>query len=142
MDFLYFPSLFAIRIHEGIIQKSGGLLGIKDKGLIESILAHLQNPNYYKNMEEKLTHLVFSFNKNHCFVDGNKRSSIALGAYFLLLNKRSALVNRFIIEMENIAVDIAEGKIDKKLLLAIISSLLYEIDYSEELKLAIIHAKT
>ena len=35
---------------------------------------------------EKLTHLVFSINKFHAFNDGNKRSSLSLGAYFLELN--------------------------------------------------------
>jgi len=40
-------------------------------------------------------------------------------------------------EMENIAVWLAEGKISKDLLEEIIESLIYEEDYSEELKLKI-----
>lgn len=39
--------------------------------------------------------------------------------------------------MENIAVWLAEGKISKDLLAEIIESLVYEEDYSEELKLKI-----
>lgn len=44
--------------------------------------------------------------------------------------------------MENIVVDVADNRIDKDLLLEIITSLLYEDDYSEELKLKIIDAKS
>ncbi len=42
--------------------------------------------------------------------------------------------------MENIAVDIADNRIDKELLHEIIISIIYEDDYSEELKLKIIAA--
>ena len=48
---------------------------------------------------------------------------------------------RFIEQMENIAVDVADNKINKELLSEIIFSLLYELDYSEDLKLKIIFAK-
>ncbi len=48
------------------------------------------------------------------------------------------MVSKFIIEMENIAVHVADNRIDKDLLFEIISSLIYEEDYSEELKLKII----
>ena len=40
--------------------------------------------------------------------------------------------------MENIAVDVAENRVEKDLLAEIISSILYEDDYSKELKLKII----
>ena len=44
--------------------------------------------------------------------------------------------------MENIAVDVADNRIDKDLLFEIINSLIYESDYSEELKLKLIAAKS
>ena len=91
-------------------------------------------------MEDKITHLVFSINKNHAFNDGNKRSSLALGAYFLELNGFDYVVKRFVKEMENIAVWVADNLIDKDLLYEIICSVLYEDDYSEALKLAILEA--
>ena len=43
--------------------------------------------------------------------------------------------------MENIVVDVADNRINRNLLFEIITSLLYEEDYSEELKLKIIDAK-
>ena len=50
------------------------------------------------------------------------------------------VVSKFISRMENIAVHVANNKIDKDLLHKIISSIIYEDDYSEELKLKIYQA--
>jgi len=138
--YLYFGVSHAIAVHAWIIESSGGLVGNKDIGQLESPLEHIQNDLYYPEMEDKLTHLVFSINKNHAFNDGNKRSSLALGAYFLELNGFDYVVKRFVQEMENIAVWVADNVIDKNLLHQIISSLLYEDDYSELIKLAIVEA--
>lgn len=85
-----------------------------------------------------MTHLVYAVNKGHCFTDGNKRTSIALGAFLLEVNGLDVLVNKFIIEMENIAVSVADNIIDKELLGDIITSLLNEEEYDENLKLRII----
>lgn len=138
--FFYFDVAHAIETHDWIIEHSGGLDGTKDMGQLESPLEHIQNDWYYPEMEDKLTHLVFSINKNHAFNDGNKRSSLALGAYFLELNGFDFAVKRFVLEMENIAVWVADNVINKALLHQIITSILYDDDYSEELKLVIFEA--
>ena len=65
---------------------------------------------------------------------------MALGAYFLELNGFDYLVQRFVIEMENIVVWVADNVIDKNLLQQIISSILYEDSYSEAIKLAMFEA--
>ncbi|MFN7435577.1 MAG: type II toxin-antitoxin system death-on-curing family toxin [Bacteroidota bacterium] len=142
MELIYFTAEYAIKIHDKIIEISGGREGVKDYGNIDSPLSHIQNDDYYPSFEEKLTHLVFSFDKFHAFNDGNKRTSIAMGAFFLEVNGLESLVDKFIIEMENIAVTVADNIIDKHLLLEIITSIIYEEDYSEELKLKVIHALT
>jgi death-on-curing protein len=139
--FSYFNTRYAIFVHDQIVINSGGILGIINKGLLESSIEHIKNDFYYPNLEDKLTHLFFSINKNHCFNDGNKRASIALTAYFLEINNCSFITSRFIEEMENITVDVADNRIDKELLHEIISSILYEEDYSESLKLKLIYAK-
>lgn len=138
--FLYFPKEFSIKIHDKILDISGGHKGIKDLGNIDSLLCHIQNDLYYPYLEDKLTHLVFCFNKFHAFNDGNKRTSIALGAFFLQINGLEHLVTKFIREMENIAVAVADNIIDKELLHNIITSLIYEDDYDEILKLKIFDA--
>src|SRR5690606_38993901 len=140
MAFNFFTSDYAIKIHDKIIEISGGWAGIKNFGNIDSPLAHIQNDDYYPALEDKLTHLIFSFNKFHAFNDGNKRTSIAMGAFFLEVNGLDFLIDKFIIEMENIVVTVADNIIEKELLSDIITSLINEEDYSEELKLKIINS--
>lgn len=140
MKLIYFEIDYAVKVHDEVLDKSGGMRGTLDLGKLDSILTHIQNDDYYPTFEEKLTHLVFAVNKGHCFADGNKRTSIALGAFFLEVNGLDVFVSKFIIEMENIAVYVAENRIDKELLSEIIYSLINEEDFNEELKLKIIHA--
>jgi death-on-curing protein len=138
MALIYFDIDHAIKTHDTIIAISGGFSGVNDIGRLESIIDHVQNDDYYPSFEDKLVHLVFAVNKGHCFSDGNKRTSIALGAFLLNINGLDALVSKFIIEMENIAVAVADNIIDKDLLIEIITSLLNEEEYNEELKLKLI----
>lgn len=137
---LYFDVKHAVAVHDWIIDVSGGLPGIKDIGQIDSILEHIQNDIYYPKFEDKLCHLIFGINKFHAFNDGNKRSSLVLGAYLLELNGYDYCVETFSLEMENIVVWLAEGKIDKDLLNRLITSLLMDDEYPEALKLDLIQA--
>ena len=136
----YFDIVHAVEVHDWIIEESGGLQGVRDIGLLESALDHIQNDLYYPSIIPKLTHLIFAINKFHSFNDGNKRSSIALGAYFLELNGYHYCIKKFVLEMENIAVWLADGKLEKSLLERIIKSILMDEDYSETLKLDILSA--
>ena len=140
--YIYFDIRYAVEVHDDIIQKSGGLAGVNNLGLLESALQHVQNDMYYPELHHKLTHLVFAINKFHAFTDGNKRSSIALGAYLLKLNGYNFVIEKFILEMENPAVWLAEGRISKDLLGELIESLMFEEDYSESLKLKLAIALT
>jgi death on curing protein len=139
MTILYFDSKHAIIEHDNIITISGGRHGVLDSRLLESVLTHIQNDSYYLNINHKLTHLVFSVAMNHAFVDGNKRSSIALGAYFLEINGYDFLVGKFILEMENIVLWVAQGLIDKEFLFVIISDLIETSEISEETKLRLLN---
>jgi len=141
MSIVYINIDQAIETHRLTVQVSGGgLLSVIDAGKLESVLAHIQNDDYYPSFVDKLTHLVFSANKFHCFSDGNKRISISLGAQFLLLNGYVFIARRFIQEMENISYHVAAGKIDKDFLKEIITSIIYEPGYPEDLKLKIYDA--
>lgn len=115
MNYLDLQTL--IQIHDDVIAQSGGLHGVRDVGVLQSILEHVQNDIYYPTFEDKLTHLVYSINKAHAFNDGNKRASIVAGVYFLLLNQwNREIVRHFMISMENIAVDVAANQINKETL--------------------------
>lgn len=111
-------------------------------GQLRATLDFVQDDNYYPDLEDKVAYLFYSINKNHAFNDGNKRSSIALSAYFLEINGLGYIVSKFISLTENIAVDVADNIINRDLLKEIISSIIYEEEFSYELKLKIITAKT
>ena len=130
----------ALSIHVKTVQVSGGgSLGTINTGLLESVLEHIQNDDYYPTFEDKLTHLIYAVNRNHSFSDGNKRLSISLGIQFL--NGYLYCLRRFIPEMENISYHLAAGLIEKELLQRIIHSLLEnERDFDEELKLDLLLA--
>lgn len=134
---IYIPKDLAIEIHRNTIEYSGGGdYNIINIGSLDSVLEHIQNDDYYPTFGEKLTHLVWSINRNHSFSDGNKRLSITLGAQFLLLNGYMFCVRRFLEDMENISYHLAAGRIEKELLSKLILSFLDgEDDFNEALKL-------
>jgi death-on-curing protein len=138
----YFDINHAIEVHDWIISNTGGLNGNREIGLLENALFHIRNDDYYSTFLEKLRHLIIAINKFHPFNDGNKRSSLALGAYFLEINGYVYCIQRFILEMENIVVWLAENKISESLLLEILSSIIEEEEFSEGLKLEIIQSVT
>lgn len=139
INFNYFNIEHAIKVHDWIIEKSGGLQGIRDIGVLESALDHIQNDWYYPGFVEKLTHLFFAINKFHAFTDGNKRSGVALSTYFLEINGFGHCVQLFVHEMENVAVWVADGAIEKELLNTIIQDLILceELQEGTKLELAI-----
>lgn len=136
----YFDVAHAIHTHDQVIELSGGMAGHRDIGQLASVLDHIQNGDDYPGFEDKLTHLVWSVIKFHCFSDGNKRSAIALGAHFLELNGYGCFVTHFIRGMENIVVWVAEGRIGKTLLNRLVSALSIGDDYDEALMLDLIDA--
>lgn len=140
--FLYFGVEQAYEHYNNVIvvsgTKAGILSGTLHRNLLESALAHIQVNDYYPNMTHKLTHLVFSITKSHCFTDGNKRTAIVLGAYFLTINGYENLVPKFIVEMENIVLWVAANLIPKDTLHVIIDDLILLGDLSEDTKLGLV----
>ena len=71
-------------LHQLIAEETGGGVGVRDVGLLESALnnayATFGGEELYKTKEEKAASLGFSLISNHAFVDGNKR----IGVYVML----------------------------------------------------------
>ncbi len=67
----------AILIHAVLIEKFGGVKGLRDKTLLESSLArpfqHFNKQELYPTPEEKAAAIIESIITNHPFIDGNKR---------------------------------------------------------------------
>lgn len=132
----YFQINHALETHNLIIKKSGGMQGIKDIGLLESVLSFIQNDDYYPTFEEKIGHLVFAVAKNHAFLDGNKRSSIALGSLFLKINGHpDFIVDNFMEKMETVVLVTVINKITKEDLIEIIALIINDLPYTDEINI-------
>lgn len=124
--FNYFDTEHALKEHAFIISASGGVAGVKDVGLVDSVIGLVQNDEYYPEFLDKVTHLVFGLNKNHAFNDGNKRASIALSSFFLELNNHDFAIAQYTRGMEDVAIWVAKSFINKEVLKKIIEFLLYD----------------
>ena len=130
-----------LNVYKKTIDKSGGgFSGIRDKGGIAAILSFVQNDIYYPTFEDKLSYLVYRFCTGHFFDDGNKRIALTVVVAFLLNNGYIFIARSFMQEMEAIILHVAAGKIKEDLLKQIICCIVEQKDYSESLKLDIIHA--
>lgn len=75
-------------IHQDQIQQHGGSLGIRDENLLAASLARPRHLLTYSqcNLFDLAAAYGYSLTKNHPFIDGNKRTSFAVMATFLLIN--------------------------------------------------------
>ena len=99
-----------LRIHDKIIFRFGGARGVLNMGMLESAVGRMDagfgDLEFYSSIFEKAAALFESLCRNHCFVDGNKRTAAISVAVFL---KR----NGFEIEIEErFVLKVAEGKLD------------------------------
>ena len=77
-------------LHQLMAQATGGSIGVRDEGLLDSALenafATFDGIELYPSKEEKGARLGFSLISNHAFVDGNKRIGIYIMLSFLEMN--------------------------------------------------------
>ncbi|MDO4268649.1 MAG: type II toxin-antitoxin system death-on-curing family toxin [Eubacteriales bacterium] len=66
-----------IALHSRVIEKSGGIDGLRDRALLEAaVAAPLQafgDTDFYPGIFEKAARLGYGLASNHAFLDGNKR---------------------------------------------------------------------
>ena len=79
-----------ITLHNMILQRYGGLSGIRDLNLLDAALksgfAGFSDIEFYKLQLEKIAKISVTLIKNHPFNDGNKRTGIATMELLLNLN--------------------------------------------------------
>jgi len=85
-DLILFLSLDEVlAIHDRLIEKFGGLTGVRDLGMLESALYRPQT-GYYDGITDMSAALFESLLMNHPFLDGNKRVAFFATDIFLRLN--------------------------------------------------------
>ena len=102
-----------IKIHGRLIEKTGGLDGLRDRGLLESAVFSISSGfgeiEVYPTVEEKAARIAFGIVNNHAFLDGNKR----IGMLSMLMILRLNQVNIKYTQRELIALGlgVADGSI-------------------------------
>ena len=80
----------AIAIHQRQLAEHGGMVGVRDAGLLSSALSRPKHLVTFSSETPSLTRLAaayaFGIAKNHPFLDGNKRTAYVVCRTFLLLN--------------------------------------------------------
>lgn len=88
MKYLYPKQV--LYLYQHIIQQSGGTLGLRDRGLLESAVCRPQasfgGQDLYPDLFGKAAALGHSLISNHPFVDGNKRVGFEAMRLMLRLN--------------------------------------------------------
>ncbi len=77
-------------LHEYMVKKHGGSLGVRDMGMLESAVhrpfATFGGEDLYPDIYQKAGALIQSIVKNHPFIDGNKRAGFTSAYTFLKIN--------------------------------------------------------
>lgn len=68
-----------------LVERFGGLHGVRDKNAVEAAVFRPQS-GYYNSTEEEAAALMQSLATNHAFVDGNKRMAFTAADVFLRRN--------------------------------------------------------
>ena len=80
----------ALLLHELMARETGGSVGVRDGGLLESALeaafSGFGGTEFYPTTEEKGARLGYNLISNHAFVDGNKRIGMFIMLTFLEVN--------------------------------------------------------
>jgi death-on-curing protein len=103
-----------LELYRQVMDQSGGSVGIRDMGALESALAQPRmtfGGELYPTLAEKAAALGFSLIMNHPFVDGNKRTGHAAIETFLVLNGYE--IEATVDEQEGIILQVASGKLGR-----------------------------
>lgn len=103
-------------IHSEIIDKTGGLHGIRDAGLLISIIekpkSKFGGKELYKGIFKKASVYLESLVNYHVFTDGNKRTGAVSAGRFLFINGYELTATNK--ELESFVMKIAVEKLDLK----------------------------
>jgi death-on-curing protein len=108
-----------IKIHNMLIEQTGGSNGIRDEGLLDSSLnapfQTFDGEYIYRTIKAKAAKLGYFLVKNHPFIDGNKRTGILVMITFLEINGFEITCTDE--ELITLGLGLAEGTINDKDLL-------------------------
>lgn len=114
MVFLTLDDVF--RLHERIIQQTGGSTGTRDREGVHAALlqpfATFDGQALYPTLIEKAAVAGYMLICNHPFIDGNKRIGHAVMEVILVLNGYELIAD--VAEQEHLILQVAEGKVTRE----------------------------
>jgi death on curing protein len=81
--------LVIVAIHADMLSAHGGLVGVRDKGALESAMARPRQRREFgddPDLASLATAYAYGITRNHPYIDGNKRTAFVTMAVFLALN--------------------------------------------------------
>jgi len=102
-------------LHDEAVAEYGGLGGLRDRPLLESAVARLQNLAAYAadpSIFELAAAYCVGIAKNHPFVDGNKRAAYQAAVVFLELNGYLATPPQ--VEIVEMMIQVAQGDVAER----------------------------
>jgi death-on-curing protein len=101
-----------LRVHQKLIERFGGIAGVRDAGALEAALerpqATFEGEDLYTTVGEKAAALFHSLVTNHPFTDGNKRTAALCAELFVLVNGFDLLATDE--ELEELTMATARGE--------------------------------
>src|SRR5687767_14811843 len=103
-----------VAIHSRQLRRFGGAPGLRDQGMLQSVLQRPFNKWQYEQAElpELAAAYAFGLAKNHTFVDGNKR--IAFTAMVLFLRKNGVSFSPDQAQATKIILSLAAGAVSEE----------------------------
>ncbi len=102
-------------IHADLIKRYGGVLGIRDPGLLDSALAQprmtVGGKYVHSSIYDKAAAYGYHLCRNHPFVDGNKRVAFIVMDMFLQKNGWELISTEE--EAYSMMVNLADGRLSK-----------------------------
>ncbi|TYL79385.1 type II toxin-antitoxin system death-on-curing family toxin [Bradyrhizobium cytisi] len=104
----------AIAIHSRQLRRFGGAPGLRDEGMLRSVLERPINRWRYEQagLDELAAAYAFGLAKNYAFVDGNKR--IAFTAMMIFLHKNGVAFGPDPAQATTIILSLAAGEVSEQ----------------------------
>lgn len=113
---IYLNQNQVLKLHDKIINKFGGIHGIRNEALLQSALANTLQTfaglDLYPSVFDKAVPLCFGIIKNHPFLDGNKR--LGLHLMLILIHINSLKIDIAHDELIDIIFNIADGTFNRQ----------------------------
>lgn len=104
----------ALIIHHKLIERYGGIHGLRDEGAFESAMNAAENRFNYEteDLSKIAATYAFHLSQAHAFLDGNKRIAAAVAIVFLNINSADLTASEN--EIIELFLDIAASKLSRE----------------------------